>query len=230
GVGCGDDRGEESNAHSPTVDVARHDPAKNRRGDVVEKGSQDEDDPQQRQAAAPIIGEQTRQMIRHVALLEMIGEKLKTDQQQKQIGDDHPFGLKMTNERACPGARGERAEERLIGYNREQPEEADLQRALVEQRHAHQHQPKQYELDRDRHERSAKGLMSARPADPAPGQRRETYFASLSRTVCDWPVLPAFKDSGVTITTLPGRNAAATARRNSAGPSNRPTSSFAPSI
>src|SRR6478672_96958 len=62
-------------------------------------------------------------------------------------------------------------------------------------------------------------------------ERGPAYFeGSSSNTLWFCPGLPAFSDSGVTITTLPGRTALATAARNPVGASKRFSSSGPTSI
>ena len=150
-IGCGHDCREESDTHSSLVNVASHHSAKDRSRDIVEKCGQDEDDGQQRQPASPIVGEQPRQMVRHVALLEMVRQHLEADEQKQQIGDNDPFMFKMTGKCFGPASGWEGAKERLVGHDDQQPCDGDFQRALVEQRYAQKHQPKKDELSRYRH-------------------------------------------------------------------------------
>ena len=127
-------------ASSSLVYVARHYAAEAAAANIVEKRSHDEDNAEQRQPAGPVVGEQPRQMVRDIALLEMIGEQLEADEKQKKIGDNHPFVFEMTNQGLGSGSCGKGAEERLVGQDDQQPSETDLERAFVKQRHAQEHQ------------------------------------------------------------------------------------------
>ena len=57
---------------------------------------------EQRHAAGPVVGQQVRQVVGDVALLELVGEHLEADQQQQQVGDDHPFVLEVEQQAPAP--------------------------------------------------------------------------------------------------------------------------------
>ena len=74
-------------------------------------------------------------MIGDVALLELVGEHLEPDQQQQQVGDEHPFVLEVSEQRVGSASGWEGRDECLEGEDDEQAADADLQRALVKQRY-----------------------------------------------------------------------------------------------
>ena len=82
----------------PSKHVARHRAADQRRRDVVKEARQHEDDDEQREAALPVVRQESRHLVRHLALLEMPRQQREAHQQQEQVGEDHPFVLHVQRE------------------------------------------------------------------------------------------------------------------------------------
>ena len=164
----GDDGGEIADMHLAPEHLARHGAADQRGGDVVEKARQHENHHQQHEPALPVVRQERRQHVRDVALLEMARQQRKADQQQEQVGQDHPFVLHAAAPgRAKPGPVFESGEEQLVDGDGRKPGQRDLQRVVMKERDAQQRQPKQDEVDRD-----AKQIDGLRCVDVGRGCRR----------------------------------------------------------
>jgi hypothetical protein len=93
-------------ADPPLVDVARNHSAKHGRGDIVEE-ARTARTPRPSNATPPAnVRQHVRQMIGNVALLELVGKQLEPDQQQQQVGDDHPLMLEMEKKGSGAAAVG----------------------------------------------------------------------------------------------------------------------------
>ena len=96
-----DDGSLESNCDTLSVDVARHDPADDCAGDVVEKDRQAEYECEQRNAAQPAVREPRWYDFRQIALFELVCENGKSEQDKKQICERHPFARKVNSYLVC---------------------------------------------------------------------------------------------------------------------------------
>ena len=147
--------------------MAGHHSAEDGGRNVVEEARQDKDDPEQRDAPGPIVRQQTRQMIGHIAVLEMTRQQLKADEQQQQVGNRDPFMLEMAKQGLGAGAGWEGADKSFVGQDDDQPGDADRERPFVEQRDAEQHEAEKDELNRDPHgDLLATQFLSVDPTAP----------------------------------------------------------------
>ena len=57
-----------------------------------------EDDDQQHEAALPVVGQDGRHDVGHLAFLEMPRQQREAHQQQEQVGEHHPLVLHVADE------------------------------------------------------------------------------------------------------------------------------------
>ncbi len=135
--------------HFAAENLMRHRAADQGRGDVVEKTGKQPHHRQQYETALPVMRKIFRQHCRHVTLLEMARQQREPHQQTKQIGEDDPFVLDMSDKahRAFTGLKT--GEKDLVGRDRRQAAESNAHGVLMKHRDAKQGYPKQDEIDRD---------------------------------------------------------------------------------
>ena len=69
---------------------------------------------EQHEAALPVVGQEVRQHLGHVAALEMVGQQREAEQQAEQVGEDHPLVRHVQREAAEPRAGLEAGERQLV--------------------------------------------------------------------------------------------------------------------
>ena len=91
---------------------------------------------EQHEAALPVVRQEVRQHLGHVAALEMVREQREAEQQAEQVGEDDPLVRQVRREPAEARAGLEPGEAELVDDDGREAGQRDLQRVMVEQRHA----------------------------------------------------------------------------------------------
>jgi hypothetical protein len=128
-------------------DVARNGSADQGGRDVVEEARQHEDDDQENEPAGPVVRQERRHFVGDAAFLEVARQHRKAHQQQKQIGERHPFMVQMERETAETGAFLEAGDTELVGGDDRKARERDFERPVMKQRDPKQGQAEQDEVD-----------------------------------------------------------------------------------
>ena len=171
-----DDRGDVADVQLALEHGAGHRAADQRRGDVVEEARQHEHHDEQHETAAPVVGQVVGQPPRHVAFLEVPRQQREAHQQAEQVREHDPLVVQVAGQPAEARAVRKAGNEQLVERDRRQARERNLQRAVVQQRHAEQRQREQHELERDAER------LPARAGADAPGHcRTATSTRSSSR-------------------------------------------------
>ncbi len=126
-----------------------HGAADHRRGDVVEKARQHENNQQQVKPAFPVVRQEIRQQVGRAAVVEVLRKQCKPDQQTEQVAKDHPFVAKMRYQPHDSRPGIETRERKLVNSDRDKPGQGNLEGVPVEQGHAGQREREQYEIERD---------------------------------------------------------------------------------
>src|SRR6266480_6221345 len=121
-------------------DLMSHRPPNQCRCDVVEKTGKQPRYRQQHEAALPIVRKKFWEHNRHVTLFKMTRQQRKTHQQAKQIDQDHPFVLDVSDETHNAIASLKTGERDFIDRDRHQATESNAQGITVEHRYTEQRQ------------------------------------------------------------------------------------------
>ena len=101
-----------------------------------------------RRARPPVqlSGSRFGQMVGQITLLELVRKHLESDQQEKQVGERHPFMFEMPSQGGDPVPGGKSAHQRFVDDDDRQPDDRDGKRALVHDRDAQKHQAEKIEF------------------------------------------------------------------------------------
>ena len=137
--------------HPPLEDGLRHRPADHGGRDVVKERGQDEDDREQREPALPVVGQDRRELLGDLAVLEVLGQEREPEEQAEQVEQDAPLVRDVVGdvEARQPVLADHLREGELEDQDRDEPGQGDLQRVVVEQRDPEEGHPEQEELERD---------------------------------------------------------------------------------
>ena len=131
-------------------DVPRHRAADQCGGDVVEEARQHKHDGEQGEAARPTVWEEGGHRVGNAAVLEMPRQDRKAHQQQKEIGEDHPFVVQLQRQgRVKPSPCRKPGKQQLVDGNGRKPGQRHLKCLVVEDRDTEQRQAEQNEINRD---------------------------------------------------------------------------------
>jgi hypothetical protein len=100
-------------------------------------------------SARPTVWEKSGHRIGNAAVLEMPRQDRKAHQQQKEIGEDHPFVVQLQDEAGEDLALPEARKQELVKCNGHEPGHRHLKCLVVEHRYTEQRQAEQNEINRD---------------------------------------------------------------------------------
>ena len=128
-------------------DVARHRPADESGGDVVEKGGKNEDDAEEGKAREPAPRQERRHLVGKPARFEMARENGETHQEQEQVRQVHPLLLEVESEplEAIAGRKAGKGE--LVENDCGKPGEGGREGMAIEDRDPDKGQREQDEFE-----------------------------------------------------------------------------------
>ncbi len=88
----------------------------------------------------------------------MTGKEREADDEQEQVGREHPFVAEMTGEPGEPGVAAKRREGELVGDDDRQADDRNAQRMAVQDGDAEQDRREQDEVDRDAEQGGTDGM------------------------------------------------------------------------
>src|SRR3954453_261973 len=103
---------------------------------IIEEARQHEYNCEQNQAATPAVWQECWHVVRDSPLLEMTRQDRETHQQQKQVGEDHPFVLKLKHQARKVLTLSEARKQELVQCNGHKPGQRHLKRLVVKYRYA----------------------------------------------------------------------------------------------
>ena len=143
-IGRRHDRRQEADAHPPAIGMARHHSAHHRARDIVQEDRQHKNQRQQDQPPQPAARQKARNRLRRIGKFELVGQYRKAQQQQEQIGQQHPsMGEMRTHQRSAARPR------QLESQDNRKPGQRHPQRLAVRQRHTGQCQAEQIKFQRN---------------------------------------------------------------------------------
>src|SRR3954469_897220 len=114
---------------------------------IIEEARQHEYNCEQSQTATPAVWQECWHVVRDSTLLEMTRQDRETHQQQKQVGEDPPFVLKLKHQAGQALALSEARKQKLVKCDGHKPSQRHLKCLVVEYRYTQQRQAEQDEID-----------------------------------------------------------------------------------
>src|SRR6185436_13361546 len=102
---------------------------------------------QKHEAALPVVGQYARKLQRHVTFLEVLRQQREAEEEEQQVGEDHPLVGHVSHESLEPGPRLEARERELVEEDHREAGECHRQRMAVEEGATEQREAEKDEIE-----------------------------------------------------------------------------------